>query len=417
MEEKISILIIGGGIAGVTSALELAKNNVQVYLLEKNLYIGGRSARFGCKGSEECNKCSVCIVNHKMEETPSQTNIKLITNADIVSSKETEGGYQIKISRKPMYVDQLKCISCGLCYDACPVNGKAILPPFPQAVPAAYYIDEKKCIALKGKRCNSCQDICPVGAINLKAQPQELDMQVDSIIVATGFTPFQAEKKGQYGYGRYPNVMTGIDMEEQIKLKGAVVRPSDGKPPKSIAFIQCVGSRDVQMGNNYCSQVCCGYAMRSARFIKNRMPETEITIFFMDLQTFGKDFNQFYQKAKDEIHFLRGMPGYIEESDGNRLRINYELNEEDKVEQKDFDLVVLSVGISPNKDNEKMAQLLGIELNDDGFFKQLSLENPVRSSRPNIFLAGTCAGPKDISNSIAQATEAAAEAFSLVEKK
>ncbi len=417
MEEKIPILILGGGIAGITSALELAKSGAHVYILEKNLYLGGRSARFGCKGSEECNKCSVCIVNHKLEEVRSYSQINLLTNAELQNVDEQDGAFKVKILRKPVYVDQIKCISCGLCYENCPVEGKAIFPPFPQLIPDVYYIDEEKCIALKGKKCQICHDICPTGAINLKAEAEELQLDVSSIIVATGFTPFQAERKGQYGYGRYPNVITGIELEEQIKLTGGIKRPSDGKSPKNIAFIQCVGSRDVQMGNNYCSQVCCGYAIRSARFLRKHIPDSEITIFFMDLQSFGKDFNQFYQKAKDEIHFLRGMPGNIEESEDNRLLINYELNEEDKVEKKEFDLVVLSVGITPNDDNKKLAELLGIQLNEDGFFKEYNLENPVNSSRPGIFLAGTCAGPKDISNSIAQAIEAAAEAFSTVEKR
>jgi heterodisulfide reductase subunit A len=416
VEEKMSFLIIGGGIAGITSALELAKSDAHIYILEKNLYLGGHSARFGCKGSAECNKCSVCIVNHKLDELRYYSNINLLTNAELQSINEQDGAFKTKISRKPIHVDQMKCMSCGLCYENCPVEGKAILPPFPQLLPNAYYIDKEKCIALKGKKCQTCQDICPTEAINLKAETQELDLEVNSIIVATGYTPFQAEKKGQYGYGRFPNVITGIELEEQIKLTGGIARPSDGKPPKNIAFIQCVGSRDVQIGNNYCSQVCCGYAMRSARFLRKNMPDTEITIFFMDLQSFGKDFTQFYEKAKKEIHFIRGMPGYIEETGDNRLLINYELNEEDKVEKKEFDLVVLSVGISPNEDNKKLTELLGIELNEDGFFKQVSLENPVKSSRPGIFLAGTCSGPKDISNSIAQAMEAAAEALSPVEK-
>jgi heterodisulfide reductase subunit A len=415
-KENKRALVLGGGIAGMSAARELADNGIGVTLVERKPNLGGYGVRFCCKASEECNKCSVCLVNYKLDEIAAHPGITILTNSEIKEVKKSSDGFEVKLSQRPQFVDASKCIACGLCTEKCPAEPKAIGLPQPQSVPHIYYIDETKCLRFQGKDCKICQDVCPVKAVNLKEEAQDSSVEVDSIIVATGFKPFDPTRKRQYGYGRIANVITSLELEEKFRFQGKLTRPSDGKEPKSVAFIQCVGSRDVRQENSYCSRYCCAFAMRSARLIRDRIPGAEVSIFYMDLQTAGKGFNEFYEKVRKEVDFIHAMPGNLEVTADQGVVIGYEDIAGGKIKQKEFDLVVLSVGITPNEDSVNLAETLGIKVGEDGFYQVISANGSLRAAEEAIFLAGACQGPKDINGSIAQGMRAAEETISLLNR-
>jgi heterodisulfide reductase subunit A len=320
------------------------------------------------------------------------------------------GNFKVKVLQRPRFIDPERCIACGICAEVCPPTPKAIYSPSPEAVPHSYIIDETLCLHFRGEKCNVCKEGCPTKAIDFDARPRQLELSVAAIIVATGFDVFDAKEKGALGYGRYPNVLTGLDLERMFHHEGSVKLPSNGKEPQNIAFIQCVGSRDEPIGNGYCSQVCCKYAMRFARLLKYHNPEAKVTIFYIDLQTAGKGFGEFYEECKETIRFVRGIPVEIYEAPSGELEVRYENLSEGRVMWENFDLVVLSVGITPRRGSWDVARILGINLDDYGFF---DARNPLQSTETNvdgIFLAGTCQGPKDIPESTAHGIQAASRA-------
>ena len=407
MESK-NVLVVGSGISGVASALELANAGVSVYLIEKEAVIGGHSASFCCKATDICSKCSACVVSDKIKEAVIHPQITLLTNSTIKGLGGELGNFHVEIIQQPRYVDEERCIACGLCTEVCPTDPKAIYPPFAEATPFSYILDEGLCLRFKGERCDLCRGSCPTKAIEFELKPKERELNVGAIIVATGFDVFDAREKGSLGYGRYPNVLTGLDLEQIFTREGYLRLPTNGKEPRNIAFIQCVGSRDE--GHGYCSQVCCKYAMKLAGLIKYQNPDTQVTIFYIDLQTAGKGFAQFYEKYKESIRFVRGVPVEILQTSSGELEVRFEDIAQGKVCRDIFDLVVLSVGISPGKNSWDLARILGINLADDGFF---DIKHPLSSNETNIdgvFVAGTCQGPKDIPDSIAHGIAAASKA-------
>lgn len=411
MESK-NVLIVGSGISGVASALELANEGVSVYLLEKEAVIGGHSASFCCKATDICSKCSACVVFDKVKEAVIHPQIKLLTNSTIRRLSGELGNFRVEIIQQPRYVDEEKCIACGLCTEVCPTDPKAIYPPFAGATPFSYVLDEGLCLRFKEEKCNLCQESCPTKAIEFEVKPKEQEFSIGAVIVATGFDVFDAREKGSLGYGRYPNVLTGLDLEQIFTREGYLRLPTNGKEPQNIAFIQCVGSRD--KGHGYCSQVCCKYAIKLAGLIKYQNPDTQVTIFYIDLQTTGKGFAQFYENYKESIRFVRGLPVEILQTSSGELEVRFEDIAQGKVCRDTFDLVVLSVGISPGKNSWDLARILGINLADDGFF---DIRHPLSSNETNvdgIFLAGTCQGPKDIPDSIAHGIAAASKAMQVL---
>jgi heterodisulfide reductase subunit A len=255
------------------------------------------------------------------------------------------------------------------------------------------------------------QDVIPEGAVEFGQLGFSGDLEVDAVILASGFQPFDAQKKGTYGFKKFNNVITGLDLERIKREKGAVVRPSDGKAPQKIAFIQCVGSRDEHLGNLWCSQVCCPYALRMAGDVKYKNADAEITVFYMDIQNTGKDFPRFYEKCKSDFRFVRNIPVDVFPIEDDRLSIRY-MNEEDGVAvEEEFDLLVLSVGIMPSPDNQNLSELLGISLDEDGFFAAVDTLNRTSTLKDGIFLAGTVEGPRNIPASMAHAGQAASEAM------
>ena len=406
MENK-NVLVVGSGISGIASALELANAGVSVYLLDKEAVVGGRSASFCCKATDICSRCSACVVLGKVKEAVTHPRIKLLTNSTIRKLSGELGNFRVEIEQQPRYVDEERCIACGLCTEVCPVDPKAIYPPFAEATPFSYILDKGRCLRFKGERCDLCRTSCPTKAIEFDLKPKEQELRVDAIVVATGFDVFDAREKGSLGYGRYTNVLTGLDLEHVFTRDGYLRLPTNGREPQNIAFIQCVGSRDKD--HEYCSQVCCKYAMKLAGLIKYQNPDARVTIFYIDLQTAGKGFAQFYEEYKESIRFVRGVPVEILQTVSGELEVRFEDISQGKVCRDTFDLVVLSVGISPGKNTWDLARILGINLADNGFFDKKDSLSCNETNVDGIFLAGTCQGPKDIPDSIAHGIAAASK--------
>jgi heterodisulfide reductase subunit A len=407
------VLVVGAGISGIASALELANSGVNVYLIEKEAVVGGHSASFCCKATDICSQCSACVVSDKIKEAVSHPQIRLLTNSTIRGLSGELGNFRVEITQKLQCIDPEKCIACDLCNKVCPTDPKAIHPPFAGATPFSYVLDEELCLRFKGEKCDLCRKGCPTKAIEFKFKPKEQQLSVGAIVIATGFDVYNARKKGSLGYGRYANVLTGYDLEQTFAREGYLRLPTSGEEPKNIAFIQCVGSREED--HDYCSHVCCKYAMKLAGLIKYQNPDALVTIFYIDLQTAGKGFTQFYEEYKKSIKFVRGVPVEILQTASGDLEVRFEDISQGKVSRDIFDLVVLSVGISPEKESWNLARTFGINLSDDGFFMERDSLNANETNVDGIFIAGTCQAPRDIPDSIAHGISAASKALQIVE--
>jgi heterodisulfide reductase subunit A len=424
MDEKVgAVLVVGGGVAGIQASLDLADSGFKVYLLDESTSIGGTMAQLD--KTFPTNDCSMCILAPKLVTAGRHPNIQLITHSELKEVKGKAGNFEVTILRRPRFVNVDKCTGCGLCAQNCPTEvpnefdekmgmRKAIYVPFPQAVPLKYAIDLENCI-----KCRLCEKICPTKAVDFDQQPETIKLNVGSLILSPGFEEFDARIKTEYGYGRFLNVVSSIEFERLMNASGPfggkIMRPFDGKIPRKIAFIQCVGSRDAQLGNNYCSAACCMYAIKEAVIAKEHSSKPlGCTIFFMDMRCYGKEFDAYYERAHGEwgIQFVRSRVASITEdpSTGN-VFLQYVKNEEPKKEE--FDMVVLSVGMQPPKKVEELATKLGIELNKYHFC-QTNTFSPLETSKPGIFVCGTFSGPKDIPESVAQSSGAASKAMSII---
>jgi heterodisulfide reductase subunit A len=410
---KASALVIGGGIAGITSALELANNDFEVYLIELEATLGGQSASFCCKATDVCTKCSVCLVPQKLKELTKHRNISILTGSTVSDVSGELGHFRVQLLQKSRYISPERCIACGICAELCPSEPKAIYPPAPEAIPFSYTLNESQCLRFRGEDCSLCSDNCPTEAINFDRETEIQELNVGLIIVATGFEVFDARKEGSLGYGRYPNVLTGFDLERIFYREGYLKLPSNGIEPHNIAFVQCVGSRNKNHG--YCSQVCCKYTMRFARLSKYQNPDAQVTIFYIDLQTAGKGFAQFYEESKGHIQFIRGIPVEVLESPSGELVVRFEDILGGKVKREAFDLVILSVGIAPRKDSWNLAKVLGINLGENSFFDAKDATG-IETNVEGVLLAGTCQGPKDIPDSVAHGIAAAEKAMEILER-
>ncbi|MDH7476790.1 MAG: CoB--CoM heterodisulfide reductase iron-sulfur subunit A family protein [Candidatus Bathyarchaeota archaeon] len=418
-----SVLVVGGGVAGVQAALDVAASGFKVYLIDQSPSIGGVMAQLD--KTFPTNDCSMCILAPKLVEAGRHPNIILITNAQVTGLIGEPGNFTVKLLRRSRYINEEKCNGCGLCAQKCLVEAidtynkglsdrSAIYIEFPQAVPLKYIIDREKCLG-----CGICQQICKAGAIEYEQEEKEVELNVGSIIIAPGFEPFDARLKTEYGYGRFPNVVTSIEFERILNASGPygglILRPSDGEVPKKIAFIQCVGSRDAQLKNNYCSAACCMYSIKEAIIAREHVPiELNSTIFYMDIRAFGKEFDEYYKRAIEEcnVRFVRSRVARITEDPAtNNLFVHYVEDEEPKSEE--FDMVVLSIGMRPPENVEKLAEVLGIELNNYGFCQTKDF-SPIETSKPGVFVCGAFSAPKDIPESVAEASAAAAKAISLL---
>jgi len=411
-------LVVGGGIAGIQASLDLADAGFKVYLLDESPSIGGTMAQLD--KTFPTNDCSMCILAPKLVGAGRHPNIQLITNAKLEKAEGEAGNFRVKIEKRPRYVNEEKCNGCGVCAQYCPVEvpnefderlgtRKAIYVPFPQAVPLKYAIDEENCL-----KCELCMNVCKAGAVDFNQKPEVLNLEVGAIILAPGFEEFDPRLKSMYGYGRYANVVSSIEFERTLSASGPyggkILRPSDGTIPWRIAFVQCVGSRDALVGNNYCSSACCMYAIKESVIAMEHQKGVHCTIFFMDMRAFGKEFDAYYNRAAEEygVRFVRSRVSSIHEiPETQNLMVRHV--EEETPKDEEFDLVVLSVGMRPPKRAIELAKILGIKLNRYNFCAT-DVFSPVETSRQGVYVCGAFASPKDIPESVAQASGAAAKA-------
>ncbi|MFX0209977.1 MAG: 4Fe-4S binding protein [Candidatus Hodarchaeota archaeon] len=420
------VLVIGGGIAGMQASLDIANQMIQVYLVDHAAAIGGAMAKLD--KTLPTNDCAICIEAPKMVEVARNEYIEIITYANITKVEGTIGNFTVTIEEKPRYIDVSKCSGCGDCFEVCPVKilnefdhnlglRGAIYRYFAQAVPNVATIDMDSCL-----NCGLCELVCSSGAINRNDKPKIRKIKVCAIILATGFEEFDPAVKRNLGYGIYPNIITGMQFERLLSAsgptEGQVRRLSDGKIPKTIAWIQCVGSRDVTINQPYCSRVCCIWANKQAMIAKEHHPEINPYIFYMDLRAYGKGFEEYYQRGKHDtgINYIRSRPAEINEIDNNNLVIYYEDIISAKAAELNVDLVVLSSAIKAPESNKELAEILGVELDDYGFFKEKTVSSPLETNIDGIYLCGCSAGPKDIPDSVSQASGAASKALAIIAK-
>jgi len=418
---KETALVIGGGVAGIQAALDLGDMGFKTYLVEKNPTIGGRMSQLD--KTFPTLDCSMCILAPKMVDTGKHDNIELLSYSEVKEVDGYIGNFKVKVEKKPRYVIEDLCTGCGSCSDVCPIEipnyfdegmgmVKASYIPFPQAVPLVSTIDKDYCI-----ECKLCDQICERGAINHEQEPETIELDIGTIIVATGYDPYDPTEKKEWSYESAENVITGLELERLINASGPtqghVLKPSDGETPKSVAFIQCVGSRDEQINKPYCSRVCCMYAMKNGQLIKDHEPDTEVTIYYMDIRAFGKGFEEFYKRSQEKygIKFIRGRPATVLENPDQTLTIRAEDTMLGKVTEYNYDMVVLSVGLEPPEGIEELRQTIGLSKSADGFLLEAHPKlRPVDTLTDGVYLAGVSQGPKDIPDAVAQASGAAARA-------
>ena len=420
-------LVIGGGVAGMHAALDLANMGFKTYLVERDESVGGHMAQLD--KTFPTLDCSICIEGPKMVETSRNPNIEIISFADIIKVDGYIGNFKVKIRKNPRYVIKGNCTGCGECVESCPIEypnvwemnlgtRKAISVPFPQAVPLIYTINKDHCI-----ECYNCVDKCgDRQAIDFEQQPEEIEIEVGTITVATGFESYDPESDGLYGYGKYENIVTALELERLINAAGPtgghVIRRSDGKTPHRVAFIQCVGSRDVEKCE-YCSNFCCMYALKNSILIKEHEPDTEIYIFYMDMRTAGKGYEEFYRRARDlGTTFIRGRPSeVIEDPETKNLIVKAEDTSLGELIEVEVDMLVLSTAALPNQGTGELGSILHITRSGDGFFLEAHPKlKPLDTAVDGIYLAGACQGPKDIPYSVAQGSGTAARAATVLSK-
>jgi heterodisulfide reductase subunit A len=414
------VVIIGGGVTGIQAALDLAGHGISVHIIEREPSIGGHMAQLD--KTFPTNDCSMCILSPKMLDVSRHPNIKIHTCSVVTGIEGEKGHFLVTIRKNPRYVDEELCNGCGDCIAICPVEvynrfdagigiRKAIYKPHAQAVPDIVIKDPEHCI-----ECGLCYDICGRDAIRKEDTTRESVIEAASIIIATGYDVFDAAQKDQFGYLLYPDVITSLEFERMMNASGptggSIRRLSDGKTPRHVVFIQCVGSRDVPLGRPYCSGVCCMYAMKNALLIREKYPATEVTILYMDVRAYGKGYEEYFERAKTRgVRFLRGMPAGIIAGRGEMI-IRIENTETGKMEELRPELVVLSVGISPAQDSAAIAARCGIPLEKTGFYRSLDEKvNCIATIKPGIYIAGASVSPKDIPDSVAQGQAAAMRAF------
>ncbi|MCK4361759.1 MAG: CoB--CoM heterodisulfide reductase iron-sulfur subunit A family protein [Dehalococcoidia bacterium] len=431
-------LVIGGGIAGIQAALDIANADYEVVLVEREPSIGGRMAQLD--KTFPTLDCSACILAPKMVDVAQHPNITLLTYAEVQDVKGFVGNFEVNILQKARKVDHIKCTGCGTCWQKCLERtpsefnlemGKrsAIYIPFPQAVPLKPVIDTEHCAHFKyleakeeGRDlpdCNICQQLCPVSAIDYEQEDQIISERFGAIIVATGYQTFDHSVYHEYGSGRYADVITGLHLERLLSASGPtggeVIRPSDGLLPKTVVFVSCVGSRDEQKGRAYCSKVCCMYMAKQAIMLKEHDPEVQCYIFYIDIRAGGKDFEEFARRAQEEYGtlYLRGRISKIYQ-EGKKLIVCGEDSLIGRPVEIAADLVVLATGMEPSIGAAELAQRLKISYDTNNFFIEAHPKlRPVETNTDGIFLAGSCIGPRDIPESVAQGGAAAAKVAAL----
>lgn len=423
------VIVVGGGIGGVQCALDLADTGFFVYLLEKSHTLGGAMAQLD--KTFPTNDCSTCMFSPKLVQVAGHANIEIITNSRLLDLQGEPGRFLAQIEKQPRYVNEDKCIACGQCAEKCPqkvpdpFNGelgmrKAAFLTFPQAVPLKYALDDISCLYLLKKKCGICQKICPTQAIEFDQQPEIMSIHAGAVVLSTGFELALTDKHGEFGYGRYQNVVTSLQYERILSATGPysghIRRPSDGKVPKKVAWIQCAMSRDAARNRPFCSSVCCMHAAKQAVLTRSHEPETETTIYFLDIRAQGKGFDDYVDRARIRhgVKYRRSMISqvYLNPENENLIIETFDRHLDGKKEEE-YDLVVLSSGFKPSEDFSELTRRLGIVSNPYGFLTT-EFDEPVSTSLPGVYVCGGVESPKDIPETVIQAGAAAASATVLI---
>lgn len=419
-------LVIGGGIAGEEAALNLANMGYSVVLVEKDLSLGGKMIHLS-KVFPTLD-CSACITTPKVSETARHPNIKIYTYSEVKDiKKQSDTRFTAQIHKHPRYVLEDECTGCEACEKVCPVvvddqyqynlvGRKAAYIPFSIANPRIATIDIENCIL-----CGACEKACIAEAIDFTQQLEVIPIEVKAVVVATGYDLFDAQKLPNYGFSKYKNVVTAMQMERQLvptRPFNAVLRPKDGKMPDNIAYVLCAGSRDETVGNPICSQICCMYSIKQAQLLMGALPMADVTIYYLHIRAFGKGFNEFYQQARGMgVDFVKGKIAKITEKENGNLIVRYEDVYKGKVQEAEHDLVVLSTGIMANKGITQMFPEMQLNTDPYDYVMQVDeLANPTRTSIPGVFVAGAASGPMDIPDSILSAGAASSETASYIRR-
>ena len=428
------VLVVGGGIAGIQASLDMAASGLEVILVEKEPTIGGNMLKLS--ETFPTLDCSQCILSPKMVEVSKNKRIKLLVKSEVQHVSGFVGNFKVKILKKPTYVNAEMCKLCDQCTAVCPVvvaneydlgltGRRAIFIPFAQSIPATYYLDEETCLGLNPIICGKCAepDVCEPQAINYDMRPEIIEEDVGAIVVATGFELYGKEHLAEYGYGKYPDVLDGLQFERLCSASGAtgghILRPSDHRVPKQIVFIQCVGSRDPDKHCSYCSKVCCMYTAKHAMLYKHHVPDGKAYIFYIDIRSGGKGYEEFIQRAIDNDHvmYLRGKVSDLYEEEG-KIKVRGVDTLSGQMIEIDADMVVLAVAMVPTKGTKEMAKILKIGIDKDGFLAESHPKlKPVESVTAGGFLAGAGQSPKDIPETVAQASAAAGKVMILLSQE
>ncbi len=428
MEKSGAVAIVGAGIAGIQAALDIANSGFRVYVIEEKPSVGGVMAQLD--KTFPTNDCSSCMMGPKLVEMANHPNIEILAYTDVVDITGSPGRFELTLKKKARAIDPEKCVGCGICAAKCPTKvsdefniglnqRKAVYIPYPQAVPLIYTIDKEHCRYFTKGKCRICEKVCKNNAVVFD-QPDVMEtIQAGAVILSGGFEPFNASLKGEYGHGRFPNVVTSLEYERILSAagpyQGHIQRLSDGKKPHRIAWIQCVGSREAHFGRPHCSSVCCMYATKQAIITKEHEADIDTTVFYIDMRAHGKGFERFYERAKSQygVRYIRSLVSrVVPNPEDNTLRLSY-APEGERVRHEEFDMVVLSIGLCPNKTAVDLAKKIGVEVNENGFCITDPLD-AVATSRPGIYVCGALQGPKDIPDSVQQGSGAAEKATALL---
>ena len=427
-------LVIGGGIAGIQTALDIADAGFEVDIVEKKPTIGGKMTQID--KTFPTLDCAACILTPKMVDVAQNDKIRVFAYSEVEAVKGFVGNFHVTIRKKARFVDETKCTGCGLCTEKCPQkkvpnefnlgldNRRAIYIPFAQAVPKIATIDADYCTMLKSGKCGVCSKVCTAGAINYKQTDELVEEKYGAIVVATGFNPISMDKFDEFAYSKSPDVVTSLEYERLMNAAGptggTLLRPSDGTHPKTIVFVQCVGSRcdGGEKGKPYCSKICCMYTAKHAMLTREKYPDTEVYVFYIDVRTPGKNFDEFYRRAVEDydVHYVKGMVGKVTPENG-KLKVQASDLLGDRQLHIDADMVVLAAAIEPDESARPLATMLTASMDTNDFFTEAHPKlRPVESPTAGVFLSGACQGPKDIPETVAQAGAAAGKVIGLLVK-
>ncbi len=425
-------LVIGGGIAGIQTALDIADAGFEVDIVEKKPTIGGKMTQID--KTFPTLDCAACILTPKMVDAAQNEKIRIYSYSEVEAVKGFVGNFHVTIRKKARYVKEDVCTGCGLCTEKCPQkkvpnefnlgldNRRAIYIPFAQAVPKVATIDPDFCNMLKNGKCGVCAKVCTAGAIDYKQQDEHIEREYGAIVVATGFDPISLEKFDEFAYSKSPDVVSSLEFERLMNAAGptggTLLRPSDGAHPKTIVFVQCVGSRcdGGEKGKPYCSKICCMYTAKHAMLCREKYPDTDVYVFYIDVRTPGKNFDEFYRRAVEEygVHYIKGMVGKVV-PEGGKLKVQASDLLGNRQLHIDADMVVLAAAIEPDKSARPLATMLTASMDTNDFFTEAHPKlRPVESPTAGVFLSGACQGPKDIPETVAQAGAAASKVIGLL---